>query len=430
MSGCKKLDQVNTNPNLPLSSPPAPQFLSSELLIGYAMGSDMSRFSAIWTQQAVGVNRQAQLYTTYTVGNADFDAPWGNLYQGMTNLNDMIITAQKAGNNYYVGVGKILMAYSLGASTDVWGDMPFSKAFQGVANLQPAFDNQQALYTTMHQLCDDGIAAFALPAGKLVPGADDIIYGGDVTKWTAFAHALKARFYLHTSKRNAGDLAKVQPELVLAGVATGATSNTFADAYITFGNANNTAGPWYQFMQQRAGDITFAQGNLGTVMINTSDPRLAAYIDTTQNVLGSFYGGTTSPAQLVTGAELYFIYAEVSLRNADKATAATASNNGALASVQAITGAAAPAGWTTSYASETAGTITLEKIINQKYLALFLNPECFADWRRTTFPTLVQAAGSSTTGIPHRFFYAETETERNSATPRGLQLTDHVWWDN
>ena len=423
ISGCKKLDEVNTNPNNPLSATPATQFLSSELLIGYSMGGDQSRFTSMWMQQITGVNRQAQSYNVYVVGNADFDPAWGNFYQGMTNLNDLIIHAQAAGNNYYVGVSKILMAYTLGMSTDVWNNMPYSKAFQGVANLQPAFDNQQALYATMHQLCDDGIAALGKSPGKLTPGTDDLIYGGNTANWIALAHGLKARFYLHTSKVNSGDLAKCVTEANLANTAWG------GDAYIPFGSTNNTAGPVFQFQQQRAGDIQVSSSYLANILISTSDPRLGAFMDTTQNIIGPFYGSMNSGVQIMTQAEVEFILAEAAFRNGDLAGAATNSNAATISSVTNITGSAPTGAWLTSYASETAGTITLAKIIGQKYIALYLNPEVFSDWRRTGLPAITEAAGASTNGIPRRFFYAETETERNANTPRGLQLTDRVWWD-
>src|SRR5581483_7294850 len=122
--GCKKLDDVNTNPNNPLKVTPSSQFLGAELIIGFGVGGDLSRFAALFDQQVYGASRQAQVYYIYVVGNADFDALWGNMYQGMTNLNDMINTASKAGNNYYVGVGKILQAYTLGMTTDMFGDIP------------------------------------------------------------------------------------------------------------------------------------------------------------------------------------------------------------------------------------------------------------------------------------------------------------------
>jgi len=57
----------------------------------------------------------------------------------------------------------------------------------------------------------------------------------------------------------------------------------------------------------------------------------------------------------------------------------------------------------------TAVTITLEKIMDQKYLSSFLQLETWSDWRRTGFPVLVKPAGAVTTEIPRRSPYPDDE---------------------
>src|ERR1035441_7115525 len=88
LSGCKKFDEINTNPNAPIKVTPATQFLGAELVVGYQMGGNTPMFTNMWMQQFTGVGRQAQIYNISIVGNTDFDAAWGNMYQGMANLND------------------------------------------------------------------------------------------------------------------------------------------------------------------------------------------------------------------------------------------------------------------------------------------------------------------------------------------------------
>ncbi len=48
----------------------------------------------------------------------------------------------------------------------------------------------------------------------------------------------------------------------------------------------------------------------------------------------------------------------------------------------------------TSVAFSTARSSAVEKIINQKYLALYLQAEVYTDWRRTGFPTLTSNSTS------------------------------------
>ena len=64
-------------------------------------------------------------------------------------------------NNYihYGAVAKIMMAYSLMLTTDVFGDIPYSQAFQGTANISPwLLDRQEALYSEVSRLINEGIA--------------------------------------------------------------------------------------------------------------------------------------------------------------------------------------------------------------------------------------------------------------------------------
>lgn len=427
LSGCKKFDEINTNPNQPGTVPPSVQLTASEIQVGFTFGGDVARFAGIFDQHIVGYDRQYAVLNSYNFVNSDFDQVWQNLYLVMGNLNDLANNSSKLGYKRYAGVSKVLLAYSIGMTSSFWNDVPFKEAFKGFDNLTPAFDAQQDVYANVQTLLDEAITLLADPApGVKVPGADDVVYGGDDVKWTKFAYALKARFYLHTRKRDATAVGKASTALASA------FSSSSDDAYVYFGSSDKSSGPWYQFQQQRPGYISFVSGTAASMLIAGDDPRLGTFIDTAQDNLGTFYAPAESGVQLMTYAEQKFIEAELAFVSGDNSTAATASNIGAQESVMAITGSAAPVGWITANASETGVSITLEKIINQKYLALYLNSEAYNDWRRTGYPTLTPNAGAVTVGgaIPRRFLPAETELERNSHTPTGVQLTDNVWWDN
>ena len=60
------------------------------------------------------------------------------------------------------------------------------------------------------------------------------------------------------------------------------------------------------------------------------------------------------------------------------------------------------------------GAALLEKIMQQKYIAMYLNPEAFNDYKRTCMPTaIVERAG----GMPGRLFYSEQERRTNPNVP-------------
>ena len=51
------------------------------------------------------------------------------------------------------------------------------------------------------------------------------------------------------------------------------------NAQYIFGETETSANPWYQFNQQRAGDISFSQGGVAEKMIALHDPRFAPLVD-------------------------------------------------------------------------------------------------------------------------------------------------------
>jgi hypothetical protein len=61
--------------------------------------------------------------------------------------------------------------------------------------------------------------------------------------------------------------------------------------------------------------------------------------------------------------------------------------------------------------STASGQALLEQIINQKYIALFLNMEVWNDYKRTCLPAIQPVAGKR---VPARLFYGQTERQTNS----------------
>src|SRR3989442_5661084 len=86
LSGCKKLDDVNTNPNQPGAVPPNVQLTASEIQLGFSVGGDMARYTAIFDQQIAGADRQFAVFNSYNFVNSDFDQLWQNLYLTIANF--------------------------------------------------------------------------------------------------------------------------------------------------------------------------------------------------------------------------------------------------------------------------------------------------------------------------------------------------------
>src|SRR4029077_403437 len=114
---------------------------------------------------------------------------------GLLDLRRIEHTSLATADSAYAGVAYVLEAFLIGQTADVWGDIPYSQAADSTI-AAPALDPQQLVYTTIQAKLDTAIRFLATATAP--PAGEDVVYGGDVTKWTALANTLKARFYLHT----------------------------------------------------------------------------------------------------------------------------------------------------------------------------------------------------------------------------------------
>ncbi len=433
-TSCKKtfFTDVNVNPNAPEPSSIIPSVMLStvEGTLAYTQGGDFSRYTSLITQQTLGGSRQAQGYYQYTFTSVDFDSPWGNLFTSVMENNKVLMQiSDSKGDNAYGGISRVLMAYSLQLGVDNWGSLPYSDGFKGSANLQPKYDNDKALYDTINNLLNTAITMLGASKGPDVPGGEDVIYGGNTTKWIKFAHAIKARLYIHQSKGSAAMAASALSEIALS------FSSNSDNAVYMFGSTETSANPWYQFNEQRA-DIVFDASPLGTKMQANNDPRYLIYTDPSFNDvngvgMGSYYGDISSPVELITYDELQFMKAEATITSGGTVAAAqTIYQAGITANMKKL--GVADADIATYVAAN--GTLpataagAIGQIAAEEYIALYLNPEAFTVWRRTGSPALTPVTGAN---VPRRFLYPQTEYSYNKANVAASTLfSPKVFWDN
>ena len=83
--------------------------------------------------------------------------------------------------------------------------MPYSEAFKGQNNLAPKYDKGEDIYKASYAELENAKALIDSGAGDEV-GAVDIVFGGDMAKWKAFANTLKLRYLVRMSNVT-GDMA-------------------------------------------------------------------------------------------------------------------------------------------------------------------------------------------------------------------------------
>ncbi len=117
--------------------------------------------------------------------------------------------------------------------------------------------------------------------------------------------------------------------------------------------------------------------------------------------------------------------------SSDPDRAVQAYKDAVAASLNQIAGEVDADWFATVIESESAGTISLEKIIMQKRIALVGQIQPFSDWRRTGIPSLALVPGATKTEIPRRFPYAQGEIIYNADNvPAVGSIIVPVWWDN
>lgn len=429
---CKKsfFTNVNKNPNAVDFVSPDLLLPSCEIALAFTQGGDLSRYSSLLTQQAFGAQNQSKAFYTYGINAGTFENGWSDMYTStMENIFALKISCDSIGfYNAYAGVSRILMAYSLQLLVDDWGDVPYTEAFRGKLDpyhLQPKYDQGAALYDTIASLVDKGIALFGNTSNDLIePGADDVLFQGDLDKWTKFGHAIKARLYIHQSKSDASMATNALTE-----IAASFTKNAESATYV-FAGGGTTANPWEQFMNDRAGYIAFDNNSyLVTSMTAAGDPRLSIFTDGAGG-LGGYYGSANSPVEFITYDELLFMKAEAILRSGGTIAAAQTAYQDAITQNMTKLGVAG-ADITTYLAAHGVLPGTTSAAINQvaseEYVALFLNPEAWTLYRRAAVPAITPQGSS---GVPRRLIYPQSEYSYNGAnTPKATLYTPTIFWD-
>ncbi len=229
---CKKALDINTDPNNPTTIAVSKLLTTSEYNLGVALGTGggntggLSQDLAVYTHQLTQRANPDQ----YGVQGSDFwiGQAWNGIYLStLNNLEDIITHATADGNLKYAGIAKILKAYAFSQMVDVFGDVPFSEANKFKTSVKyPKFDAGKDIYPALFTMIDDGIANLtATTTNKLIPGNDDVIFKGNITKWVKAANTIKLKLYTQT--RLTSNVASQVSALLTANNLIGATTDNF-----------------------------------------------------------------------------------------------------------------------------------------------------------------------------------------------------------
>lgn len=436
-------DDINKDPNAP-SEVSAPQLIANAMLsLPSLSSSPQGEYNAQFLAKTDYVSD-----SQYLEGGTSFY--W--LYQ------DPLINLQTAIDNSNVdnqiAVARILKAYYFWHLTDRWGDVPYSEALQGTEDFTPAYDTQEAIYTSLF----DSLKA---AADQINPSADlsnDIMYDGDMNKWIKFSNTVRLLMALRLSEVDPQRAESEFNDALSDGIMESNDDN-FVFQHLAEANNQNY---WYgQIVEPPIREWWALSENLVGMMEPVDDPRLPVYGDTTASgdyvglpfgtdedeipsldelsLLGDAIHAQGAPVYLVTYAQALFARAEAAERGW---IAESAEENYQRAIEQSLLQ------WTGStddfadfYAQPEitydAGN-AMEQIASQRYIHLFMHGyEGWAEYRRTGYPdNMVNPNGRE---VPLRQSYASEEalnnTENyNEAVQRQFgdgnnTLYGRLWWD-
>ena len=432
------LEEINENPNVPIDVPLSTLLPPTQKAIADVQGGQLFRINSIYSQQMEGISGRPLEFERYNPSELFVGNGWSDLYVGsVVNLKILQDRGIREGSPHYSGVAKVLQAQAFGLLTDTWGDVPFFQSAQGADELNPSFDSQEAIYDAIQVLLDEAISELQLEESILTPGADDIIYNGNLENWIAAANLLKARYLMHTTKRSA---AVASEALVFLEQGLNSSSQDFQYPYLGTGEDNNPIGGFFESNETMIVDPFFID-----LMESLDDPRISFAFDVLpftggQRKPGEYFGSLDAPLELAGYTEQLFLLAEARHRTSDTPGAQQALEEAITLSMDEIsdgeiTQEEIDAYITTNVKLTGVFESDLEIIIREKYIALFTTPEPWTDFRRTGYPQLEPneggVSGSNPNGeIPRRLIYPQSERLRNQNFPSvNPSMQDRFWWD-
>jgi len=410
--------KLSDNPNRPTVANNANLLVSAETNLAFQSEGHLARTVCIWMQQCAGTTKQYQSLGLYGIGDDDYIYDWQDTYTrgGLLDLRRIQHSALASADSAYAGVAYVLEAWLIGQTADIWGDIPYSEAVDSTISA-PHLDPQQKVYETIQAKLDTAIVFLATTTPP--PQGEDLVYGGDVVKWTALANTLKARFHLHTAEQ----LGLPAYQAALDAATIGIVDASGAGDYRTYhSDATTESNLWHQFVQVSWPQYLQAGKFLVDLLQGTGDARLAEYF--AENSDGLFVGAAPGQGAGANASELsdtrldpsfaqpLATYVENELILAEAAWKVAGGGGAGNAAAQPHVDAAR--------AAQGLGSIAvtgLATILTEKYIALFQNLEVWNDYKRTCIPALVPAGGAS--DIPARLGYPLSERNGNPSIPDG-----------
>ncbi len=425
---------------------------------------------------------------TYVFSSNSYGTNFENLYIFADNFQDILDKKDAYPKySYHYGVAKVFKVMCMDYVTALYGDAPYSDAFNSNI-LSPKYDDDKTILPKLFAELDEARGLLAVTGAEAL-GDEDIVFGGSTANWTKFANTIELKLLLRLSKTTDPTLVALRTSRFAALNA----NNNFitSDVKVNPGYNSSALGqrsPLYRLYGLNEGLNAFTSANRanaagdyiakilnGTysdanITADVVDPRRSQIFTTVGGVVvgnvqgvfpltgisrfSNFYigrvngpgpdgkndeNGMTRDAFLMLAAESYFLKAEAIQRGYLTGNAQQAFTDGITASFNFYS---TPFGTATfpildagAYITSTDGknglgwsgsSDKINAIMTQKYLALaqWHGIELYIDHLRTGFPVLPLPSGVLQTTRPNRMIYPTSEYSSNSSNVPNVTNTD------
>lgn len=484
-TSCKKdfLD-INSNPNAATTAGPElvlPGALATTAANMNPMASHYSASPQTWFEGWMGYWAISGSYaisssdfSTYKMTTSDANAFWQGLYDNLNDYNYVEVQAKAQNKPFYVAAAKVMKAYNFQVLVDLFGDVPYTEAFGGTANIHPKYDNGQTIYEDLIKQIDTAITLFHRSDAQ-GDANSDIMFGGDNDRWIRFANTLELRILMRQTQMS-GRAAYIQSNI--AKIVTEGSgflkANEDASANPGYTNSTGKASPFWGANYNVSGTYTndYWRANQYSINFfkNEKDPRLTQIYagtpsDPTKyqgNSLGQISGLTgsnssvfgpgvlqsaTQDAIIMPASESFFLQAEAALRGWLSSDPKTLYQQGVTESFRifhvpgyataAATYYSQPNDKNVNWNATTNFNERLALIIRQKWASenTLMAIEAYDDYRRLGLPADIPLSVSpyvDVKQIPVRFLYPFSEYQTNAENvPQQAANANHtskIFW--
>ncbi|MCS3630886.1 hypothetical protein GGP55_001485 [Salinibacter ruber] len=491
--GCDNVNNptdLNEDPTAPTSMEPGLQFAEVPLGITDTRfeGWRANLIHAECITQHLASTTTAWSGCYYTLNEGYNTAYWNRKWSSLRNIEDILAKTNPEENPEFTNIHamtRILRVFVMHRMTDLYGAVPYEQAGKGVTEEieNPEYDAPSEIYPAMIEDLQEARGQLDPSVSTLDPGRD-LLFAGDIQKWEKFANSMILRLGMRMSEVAPDQAQAAVQDALNSGVMESNDDIAYVEHVETNGDRWGVGEVFQDFgvgghafrVSKTLMDILTGEAGVSPDMDPRTNIFTAQYADdgslTTENPasLEGFENGLqpeefpdntfqfaqphrsymvqySSPSLFQSYGEVKFLEAEAALRgwHPGSGDARQHYEEGIEAAMKHLTIYGAPEiaqSEIDDYLNSLpARAPTLEEIIEQKWIALFLNGyEAWAEFRRTGYPDEVRtnpvnapASETPQDEFPGRLVYPTNEKQINpnfteEATTSPDEMSTRLWW--